>query len=399
MVVLNRPILGWSKVIGHMIIWTTTILTRVSAKGTVQGITNVMMDKKDEGAKSAFLNRKVGRLTVGEIIFIVLGILTLMSFVNVAVLCILGDLEDPKRLFQEVFTKFDVPDSITNLIVFLTMFVGFASSLAFAFYCFYLCHIDRGLDVCQKVCLGLGMLLFVALLVVVLLEVYIRLLNCSDKKKEMTKPNLKATMIMTSLSLILFIAFQAAVYRQNTMCKPYCNRQKIFIGLSVVVTVLMLVILATKTYFCVNGCEEQSNVKLSTSSAALVMVCFPAVIAILWLSCDLDFIGHQFTPMEIAFGVLSILVFQTLILEIVFALYGKKQTEHHYAPPILLVIAMVFAIPWIYCAYHLNVFDAMFATKEEITPEKVEPKEYPYGKRVLQKNLEGSEELSHGIRT
>ncbi|GFE55894.1 hypothetical protein BaOVIS_032980 [Babesia ovis] len=206
-------------------------------------------------------------------------------------------------------------------------------------------------------------------------------------------------MIMTSLSLILFIAFQAAVYRQNTMCKPYCNRQKVFIGLSVVVTVLMLVILATKTYFCVNSGQNQGNGKLSISSAALVMVCFPAVIAILWLSCDLDFIGHQFTPLEIAFGVLSILVFQTLILEIVFALGDVGKKVPPYLSFIIFGIAIVLAIPWIYCAYHLNVFDAMFATKEEITPEKVEPKEYPYGKRVLQKNLEGSEELSNGIRT
>ncbi|GFE54382.1 RarD, putative [Babesia ovis] len=340
-------------------------------------------------------SNKVGRFTIGETIFVVLGILTLLLFVIVAVLYVLMNVTEAGKSISEVFQSL-VDGNATGVIVPLFVFLCFVGSVGFSFFCYYLWHIDVECGVCQKVALILGVLLFVAFVCVVLLEIYTKLVHGSGGQSQDCKATLWSTIIMTSLSLILFIAFQAAVYRQDAMCKPYCNRQKAFIGLSVVVTVLMLVILATKAYYCAN---QSTGAHISTSSAALVMVCFPAVIAILWLSCDLDFIGHQFTPMEIAFGVLSILIGVMMLVEVLFVLNGKAKGKHHSAPLILVVIAIVLVIPWVYCACRLHVFDAIFTSKT-VTPEKVEPKEYPYGTRVIKEKGKGSEGmLAYRIRT
>ncbi|ORM41571.1 uncharacterized protein BXIN_2612 [Babesia sp. Xinjiang] len=322
------------------------VLGRPIAQLAMLFISLKAVEAKDvAGPERVTLGQKLGKLSAGEKMFALLGVL--------AVLCLFI-----ATVISSVNSS--MYDMAARAFVYICSVFGCVFLIAFFVCGCYLYHSDGSVTQCQKGCLLLGILLFTGSLILILLEISTTMSsgvadisNVSDKVKY-------AMCAFIGLCFIFFVTFIFTACRQCHFKRRFGLCHIMFIALA-----LLIVLCLFATLGCIaGGLLKFSSVQGSGSLnplPAVITLYFIFIIALLSLSCYMGFYGDHFTFTEIAFGTLGIVIVICFVALVVFRLMDPTEYSPTAQVTSLLILEFLLLIPFLYCAYRLCLLDPVIA--------------------------------------
>ncbi|GFE55049.1 MFS transporter, putative [Babesia ovis] len=307
------------------------------------------IDEEEEVLKegSGILWQKVGKITVGEIVFIIFGVLALICFIFSTLLCLL-----------EVFSKteaFEKPDENTPF--FLSAALGCLFFVAFSTCRHYLYRSNGNITTCQKVCLWIAIILFIAFMSLYFGTIFLYLKN---KPPTSCIPYCYLLKFLGVFCFVLYIQLMIGICLQCGIKGIFAKRKIPFLVLCALTLLCLIAMLASEKYtLCTSGSAtgNHDNGLLT----AFVALGFILVIALLSLCFYMRFFGYKFSAVEVSFGTLTILLVVWLITLIIIKGRGNKNTDASKAAKALPIVHLLLFSLFLYCAYRFHLFDPIIA--------------------------------------